>query len=418
VTLPKAILIALLVSCASAALVAFVSRTPASVRTAPRVEADPSATGFTDDQVARHGAFRGPLYLAFALGLAVQILLLVLLLGRPMSKLASMVERIPGGWPVRVALIAAAIAFLAWLVSLPVGYVRGYALQKAWGLSTQDSLGWFVDQAKGVGISLVIAAIAALAFFGIVRWQPRVWWLVGAAGFTALTAVLVFLYPVAIAPVFNRFTPLDDAGLEQRIQGLASEVGVRVDEVLVADASRRSTAENAYVAGLGATKQVVLYDTLLANGDDDQTMFVVAHELGHEAEKHVLKNVGLSALGLLVGFAALAWLVTQTGFLNWAGAEDLRDPRLLPALLLFATVAGLVVMPIQNAVSRSFESTADRIAFRLVDDPAPAVGAFRRLALSNLADLRPHPLAVWLLYSHPPIADRIEAAQTEGTTKP
>jgi STE24 endopeptidase len=310
------------------------------------------------------------------------------------------------------------IGALAWCVALPLGYVRGYVIQKAWGLSTQSGPAWLLDQVKGLGVSVVIAAIAAVAFFGLVRWQPHTWWLWGAGAFTILTAALVFLYPVAIAPLFNRFTPLADTALVQRIEDVAGRAGVEVDEVLVADASRRSTAENAYVAGLGATKQVVLYDTLLANGSGDETLFVVAHELAHESEDHVLKNVGLSAVGLVLGFGVLAWLVTRGPLLAWTGASGLADLRVIPGLVLFATVAGLLLTPVQSAVSRSFEGAADRIAFELTGDPDPAVRAFRRLALANIADLRPPAAAVWLLYSHPPIAERIAAAEAHGATKP
>lgn len=412
----RVLIVALLLSCAAAAVVGFVSRTPASVRLESPPD-DPSSSGFTDEQVARHGAFRGPLYLAFVLGLAVEVTFLVLLRGRPIGEIVAWYERVPGGWPIKAALTAVSVAAIAWLIALPLGFMRGYVIQKAWGLSTQQPVGWFADQGKGLGVSLVIVAVTAVAFFAVVRWQPGTWWVWATAAFTALTAVLVFLYPVAIAPLFNRFTPLQDADLEAQIEELAARAGVDIDEVLVADASRRSTAENAYVAGLGATKQVVLYDTLLANSEPETTLFVVAHELGHESENHVLKNVGLSAVGLLISFAVLAWLA-RGPLLTWTSASSLVDLRVIPGLLLFATVGGLVAAPLQNAVSRSFEATADRIAFRLTADPEPAVRAFRRLALSNIADLRPPDPVVWLLYSHPPIDDRIEAARAHGAANP
>jgi len=416
VSFTRAVLIALCVSCLCAGVVAFVSRAPDDLRAPqPGIESD---DGFTDAQVARHGAYRGPLYLAFGLSLLVQIVALLLLRGGPIGQLVSWAAKVPGGWPARTAVVAAGLAVVLALVALPMGFVRGYAIQKAWHLSNQDVPAWLMDQAKGVGLSLVFAAIAATAFFAVVRWQPRWWWLWGAGAFAGLTAVLVFLFPVVIAPLFNRFTPLEDASLVARIESIAQRAGVEVDEVLVADASKRSNAENAYVAGLGATKQVVLYDTLIAGGNEDETLFVVAHELGHEAESHVVKNLAISAVGLLAGFALLAWLVTGGGLLRWAGAGSLTDLRVLPALLLFALIAGLVTQPIANAVSRSFEARADAIAFELIEDPEPAVNAFRRLALSNIADLRPPAPAVWMFYGHPPIADRIAAARAVSAAKP
>ena len=413
----RAFLVALCLSVACAGLVAFVSRTPSEVR-APRADVAGDATGFTDAQVARHGAFRGPLYLAFVVSLLVQVVFLVMVRGDGLSQLIELAGRFPGGWVSQTALVAEVVAAALTLIGLPLGYVRGHAIQKAWHLSNQDALAWLLDQVKGLGLSVAFAAIAAVAFFAVVRWQPGSWWVWGAASFTVLSAILVFLFPVLIAPLFNRFTPLADRDLSARIETLAERAGVEIDRVLVADASKRSSAENAYVAGLGATKQVVLYDTLLEGNEEPETLFVVAHELGHEAENHVLKGLGVSAVGLVVGFALLAWLVRQGSFLRWAGADSVTDLRILPALLLFTVAAGLLAQPIQNAVSRRFEARADAIAFDLTGDPDPAIKAFRSLAISNISDLRPPAVVEWMFYSHPPIVDRIEAARAAGARKP
>lgn len=396
---------------------ALVSRTPPEVRAA---EPGPAATdpslgaSFSDEQISRHGAYRGPSYLAFFVALAIEVVTLIALVRGPLPRLASSLDGIRGGLPVRVALIALFVAAVTTAAALPLSYVRGYAMQKAWGLSTQDVGGWLSDVGRGFAISAVIAAISAVVFYGLLRWQPRSWWVWGWAAFSLLSALLVFLYPVVIAPLFNKFTPLQDAELATEIRSLASEAGVDVDEVLVADASRRTTAENAYVAGLGSTKRVVVYDTLLEAGGRDDTLFVVAHELGHAKENHVLKNVGLSCIGLAVGFGALFWLAGRPGVWRWAGAEGIADPRGLPIILLFATVAGVLSLPAQNAVSRSFERSADRTAFSLLPDPDPAIRSFRRLAFSNLADLRPPASVEFLFFTHPSIPDRIETAQSSA----
>jgi STE24 endopeptidase len=224
-----------------------------------------------------------------------------------------------------------------------------------------------------------------------------------------LTAVLVFVWPIVVAPIFNKFTPLQDRALASEIRTMAERAGIEVDQVLVADASRRTTSENAYVAGLGSTKRMVLYDNLLRGGDERQAVFVAAHELGHAREDHVLKNVAIASAGLLAGFALLAVLARQEALWSWAGASGIADVRALPVLLLFVALAELAVLPAANAISRSFEAHADRIAIELTDDPDAAVTSFRRLAFSNLADLRPPGPLVWLLYTHPPTADRIRA---------
>lgn len=402
-------------SFAGAALVALASRAPAELRNAePPPDATDPALGasFTERQVERHGVYRRGAYGAYGVSVVLQIVILLLLGRGPLRAVVDAVGRLPGGWVTQALAAAVVVALAGWAAQLPLGYVRGYVVQHDWGLSTQGAVAWFVDQLRGLLVGGVVAAIAAVTFFGLVRWQPRTWWVWGWAGFTALTALLFFLYPVLIAPLFNRFTPLDDPRLEIRIRALADDAGVAVDEVLVSDASRRSTVENAYVAGLGATRQVVLYDTLLAAGDEQETLYVVAHELGHEVEDHVLKNLALSSAGLLVGFAALAALAT-TRVWSWGGADGIADPAAIPLLLVFATVAGLILLPIQNGISRRFEARADQIALELTHDPDTAIRVHRRLAFSNIADLRPPAPAVWLLYSHPPIADRIGAAVAE-----
>ena len=405
----------------AAGLVALVSRTPAEVRDAQRppdaLDPELGATFRPADQ-ERHGAFRRIGYTALAASLALQVIVLLLLARGPVARLAERAGAWRGGWLTAAVVVAVVVGVVLWLSGLPLAYVRGHVVGHAWNLSTQDALGWFTDQLRGLGIGTAISLVAALAFFGVVRGQPRAWWLIGWATFTGLTALLTFLWPVAIAPLFNRFTPLEQGPLRERVVDLAADAGVRLDDVLVADASRRSTLENAYVAGLGATKRMVLYDTLIEAGDEDQTAFVVAHELGHEVESHVPKGVALSSLGLLVGFGGLFLLSRSEGVWRWAGAEGAGDVAALPLLILYTVVAGLLLLPFQNAVSRSFERRADRIALDLTDDPDTAVRSFRRLAYANLSDLDPSPVVVTLLYTHPPVQDRIRAALARARAAP
>jgi STE24 endopeptidase len=420
-TWTKSIFILLILGVAAAGVVGFVSRTPSAVRSAApgRDATDPSlGADFTSGDIERHAAYRGPAYLSFALGTILGLVTLAVLARGPVADLVRRLADVKGGWVVRTLIVAAVVAVVLTLVSLPLGFVRGYSVAHAWGLSTQNVAGWISDQVKAIGIGLVFAGISALVFFGLVRWQPRWWWLVGWAAFTLLTVLLTFIYPIVVAPLFNRFTPLDDPVLERRALALADEAGVTVKEVLVADASRRTTAENAYVTGIGSAKRLVLYDTLLANGDDDETAFVIAHELGHKAENHVVKNLVLSSVGLLIGFAVLAWLSHRSAVWRWAGADGIGDIRALPLLIAFVTIAGLLTLPVQNGVSRWFERDADSIAFRLTGDPDTAIRVFRRLAFANLADLKPVPLATWVLFSHPPIPDRIRAAVAESPSAP
>ncbi|HEX2052075.1 MAG TPA: M48 family metallopeptidase [Actinomycetota bacterium] len=409
----KAAALVAVVAVASAAVVALASRAPASLRRAEPGDGatDPSlGASFSDEQVARHGAYRGPSYLALGLSVAVEATVLVVLARGPMARAVAALERLPGGVVVHAALAGVLVALVLALAAVPLGFVRGFVVERAWGLSTQDLAGWLSDRARGAAVGAVVSAIAAVAFFAVARAWPRAWWIVGWVAFSALTALLVYLAPVVVAPLFNRFTPLEQGPLRARVVALARDAGVDVGDVLVADASRRTTAENAYVAGLWGTKRMVLYDTLVDAGDRRETEFVVAHELGHAAENHVAKNVAAASATLLVAFGALGWLATRRGPWAWAGASGVADLRAIPVLLLFALAGTLLAMPLENWVSRRFEARADTIAIELTGDPDTAVRVFRRLAFANLADLRPPPAAVWALYTHPPIPDRIRAA--------
>ena len=409
-SIARAFLVIALLAVASAGTLALVSRTPASIRAEARSgSTDPGlGSSFTDDQVASHGHYRGPAYLAYLLTLVINISVLVVLARGPLRAVLEKSGSWPGGWITRTVVASALVALALGLATLPLDYVRAQGMGRAWGLSTQDTAGWLSDQLRGAGVGLVIAAIAAIAFFGVVRWQPKAWWWIGWLTFSVLSAVLVFLWPLVIAPLFNRFTPLEAGPLRDRVVALAAEAGVEVGDVLVSDASRRTTAENAYVAGLFGSKQLVLYDTLIENGDEDETAFVVAHELGHKVENHVAQGVALSVLGLLLSFVALRWLASTEGPWEWAGASGIGDVRALPVLLLFAIAATFVAMPVENAISRRHEAAADRIAIDLTEDPATATRVFRRLALSNISDLRPPTIAVWLFFTHPPTPDRID----------
>ena len=414
-TVSKAILLLAVLAFASAGFLAFDSRAPEPVREAePGPEATDPSNGaeFSNEDVARHGNYRGPVYLYVAMSILLQIAALLVLARTLVPQLVARIESWPGGWVTKVAVVTAVVIVTVTLVTLPLSHVRGFQMDHAWGISTQSAFGWLNDQGRTLAVGLVTALVSALAFFGLVRAFPRTWWLWGWAAFSLLTVLLVFLYPLVIAPLFNKFTPLEPGPLRDRVVSLGEEAGVSLDDVLVADASKRTTAENAYVAGIGASKRMVLYDTLMNAGDDQETAYVAAHELGHEVHDHIWKFVGLSVISLFLAFAVLRWLSEREELWSWAAATGVGDPRALPVLALLALLAGFLSLPIQNAVSRSFEREADRVAIELTEDPGTAVTVYRRLAYSNLADLRPPRVAVWLLFTHPPIPERIENVLT------
>jgi STE24 endopeptidase len=417
-SLTRAVAILLLVAVAAAIVVGLASRAPEALRFAkpPPDATDPSlGAHFTTTEIARNGAYRGPQYLALALGLVVAAVALVLLARVFVPRTTAAMTTWRGGWAVQTAVVAALITIVLAVVALPLGYVC-FSIDHAWRLSTQGTGPWLLDEARSLAVGVVTAAVAALAFIGVIRAFPRSWWAIGWLVFTVLTVVMTYLAPIVIAPLFNKFTPLPPGPLKERIVTLAHDAGVDLDDVLVADASKRSTVENAYVTGIGSTKRMVLYDTLIDAGDDRETAFVAAHELGHEVRDHIWKGIGIASAGLLIGFAALLLLSRWDAIWSWTGATGIGDPRALPLIALAIGLASLISLPVQNSISRAFERQADTTAIELTHDPATAVGVFRRFAFSNLADLKPPRIAVWALFSHPPIPERIrEVSSVAGS---
>lgn len=295
------------------------------------------------------------------------------------------------------------------LTKLPLAIARGYYHERRFGLSTQSLGGFLTGYATANLLKVVVTAGAALGFFAVARKLPK-GWPVPAAGFLiGLTVLLVVVYPRVYEPLFNKFKPVDHA-TRDRIVVLAGTAGVKVDRVLEADASNRTTKQNAYVSGLGATKRVVLYDTLLAKSSGKNVDLVVAHELGHVVHRDVLKGTLLACAGA-AGIVALVWfLMGRASVRAMTGAAGAHDPKALPFLAFVIAVATLVTLPIANGYSRRIEGAADRFAVHLTKDPQTAVAVVVNLARDNVADLQPNPFIVWMCFTHPPTMERIGIA--------
>ena len=365
---------------------------------------------FGDDELERARRYHRPLYVARLADLALGLALLAMLaFGSPGDALYASVETLP--WWLRALVFAALVATLSFLVRLPVSFWRGYLREKRWGFSTQSMGGWLSDRAKSLVVGVSLTTVSLFGLFALARAFPGAWPLVAAAGAAALVLFLSFLAPVVFEPLFNRYVPLRDRVLADELRELAERAGVPVRDVLVADASRRTTKQNAYVSGLGHTRRVVLWDTLLARSDPHEVRLVVAHELAHRRYRHV-------ALGTLLGMAAVAffvlalWLLLRDSrVLATAGAGDAADPRLAPLVLLVGEILELVALPFAAALSRRFERAADRFFLDLTGDADAFVSVHRSLARANLADLDP-PRALYLLFfTHPTPPERIASAR-------
>jgi STE24 endopeptidase len=227
-----------------------------------------------------------------------------------------------------------------------------------------------------------------------------------------------FLYPLVIEPAFNRFEPMPPSALRSELFALAERSGTPVDDVLVADASRRTTALNAYVSGFGSSRRIVVYDTLLDRLPDDQIESIVAHELGHVANDDVLTGTLIGALGSAAAVALLGWLLGWTPLLRRAGADSAGDPRVV-GLLLFLTAAGtLLATPVQGGVSRQVEARADLHALDLTGDPAAFTAVQEELGVANLSDPDPPAAWHWFFGTHPTTAQRVAFAADWAETHP
>ena len=315
---------------------------------------------------------------------------------------ARLVDRVRGPWWWRVVVAVVALAVTGRLATLPFAVLlRRRVLD--YGLSRQAWGDYAVDLLKGVGVGVVATSLALVVLVGVARRWPRVWPAVAGTLLAALVVLGSFVYPLLVEPVFNDFRPLPAGPLRSQILALAETEQVPVDDVLVADASRRTTTLNAYVSGFGSSRRVVVYDNLVDDVGDPELLSVVAHELSHARHDDVLTGSLLGAAGAVVGVGLLGLLV-----------GGVADPRWVPRVLALAAVATLLSSPLQNGVSRRVEARADVDALRSTDDPAAFIEVQKELARTSLADPTPPAWSQLWFGSHPTTLERIALAERWG----
>jgi STE24 endopeptidase len=293
------------------------------------------------------------------------------------------------------------------LVTLPLSWLSGFWLPRRFGLLHQPLHLWLADVAKASAVAAVLGTGATLLVYALLRATPW-WWLWGAGLFLVAYALLALVAPVLLVPLFYRLAPLPDGELRDRLLGVAARAGVPVVGIWVADHSRKSRTANAAVVGLGHTRRILLFDTLLSAFTPEEIETVVAHELGHQVHRDIPRGLLVQAALTLVTFwVAHHALIAGTGALGLSGPAD---PAALPLFGLVLTGVGLVALPIANGWSRHVERQADAFALRLTGDAASFIGAMRRLGTLNLAEMDPHPVKEFFLYSHPSIGRRVKTA--------
>jgi STE24 endopeptidase len=381
------------------------------------VAPDP-ARDFTPAQLKLSAGFDAaispPAHLGLAAGLAA-----VLLLG--LTPLGARLLDVVGGpirhRPLRMVMAACTLTAALRVVGLPFDIWAETVLRR-YGLSTQSWGGWTADQFKSLLITVLAWVVVLLLLHVLVRRFPRYWWAGAAATGAALVIAVSFLYPVVVEPVFNSFKPMAAGPVRNELLRLAAADGVPVQDVLVADASQRTTTLNAYVSGFGSTRRIVVYDTLLESARPDEVRLIVAHELGHAQRGDVLYGTLLGALGVAAGVCLLYLLMSSRPLLRRAGLASSRSPVPAaadhrPVALLLAVVTVLIQLggPLQNLVSRRIEARADVHALDLTGDPATFTRMQRSLSTRNLSDLRPGPLEYVLWATHPTGPERIAMAR-------
>lgn len=285
----------------------------------------------------------------------------------------------------------------------------GFSLERRFGLSTQKLRSWMWDEVKGFLVGLVLGAIVVEVLYFTLRQWPQHWWVLAWALFMGLFIVLAQLAPVVLFPIFYKFEPLENEDLRRRLVILSERAGTRVRGVYRWKLSEKSKKANAALTGLGATRRIILADTLLDNYTPEEIEAVLAHELGHHVHRHILKSIFVQAAITLFGFWAANWTLHYA--VDQHMFEELSDFANLPLLALVSVVLSFVLMPALNAYSRFNERQADRYAFESIASVEPFVSSMNKLAEQNLAERSPSKWVEWFFHSHPAISRRLAAAR-------
>ena len=310
---------------------------------------------------------------------------------------------------VAVLVYVALLSLLNECGSLPLAFYSGYLLERRYDLSNETLGVWLRDQAKSFGVGLLLGGPAAGLVYWLIRLSPERWWLAAGLAFALLIIGLTNLAPVLLLPLFYSVKPLERESLRTRLIALAERAGAQVLGAYEWGLASKTKKANAALAGVGGTRRILVSDTMLAEYTDEEIEVVLAHELAHHVHGDIWKGVVFESVLILAGFYLASRMLSA--LVNPLGLRSVADPAGLPLLLLAAGGVSLAMVPIAHAMSRRFERSADRFALNLTRNPSAFISAMRRLGAQNLAEDQPSKIVQWLFYSHPPIKERIAAAQ-------
>ena len=314
-------------------------------------------------------------------------------------------------WAMAAFLLVTSVALS--LPSLPLDWYDQFRLEERFGFNTTTQKLWWMDRLKGLLLGIVLGYPLLALMLKLVEWMGPWWWLWGWGALLGFQLLMMVLGPVLILPLFNKFTPLPEGSLRERLLKLAERTRFRARSIQVMDGSKRSRHSNAFFTGFGGFRKIVLFDTLIQQLAELELEAVLAHEIGHFKKKHIPKTLLVSALGSLAGFWLVSLLATQEWFYRSFGFEP---GSIVPALLLFGLVSGVITFwfsPVAHWWSRRNEYQADAFAAAVMSEPRSLIGALRKLNEKNLSNLTPHPLYSGFYYSHPTLLEREQALAGE-----
>lgn len=294
------------------------------------------------------------------------------------------------------------------LAGLPFDYYGIFHVEEKYGFNTRTLWIWISDLLKSLLIGVILGVILLSILLLMIRYSGGLWWIWAWIIFFCFQLLMAIIYPTIIAPIFNKFTPIEDNDLAEKIKNLSEQEGLTVKGIFQMDAARRSRHTNAYFSGLGKSKRIVLYDTLLESHEDNEILSVLAHEIGHLKRGHIKKQL------IFMGAASLLLFFIASMMIKWDLMYESFGFSIMPVyvgLFLIGVLwdpIGFFLSPITMVISRKFEREADLYVYKSLKTTKPMIDALKRLAKDNLANLRPHPLYVGFHYSHPPLLERID----------
>lgn len=361
------------------------------------------------DEMVRHSRIRDVLYfVGVAWSLGVLVLLLATGASRRLRDIAARAARRPFlAAMLYIVLFTLAVA----LLEFPLTYYSGFVVSHQFDLTDQSFGSWMGDLLKGLAVSLVIGSVIGAGALAVIR-RVRRWWIVLWTLSIPLILLLVVVQPIVLDPIFNKFEPLQDAVLREKLLDLASRAGIEGGRVYQVNKSKQTKTMNAYVNGIGPTNRIVMWDTLLAKMNHDEVLAVMGHEMGHYVMRHIWKGLAFSLVLSFVVFLVLQ-RVHDRGLRRWGprwGFTEPGDPASVPWLLLVASVVSFLLSPVISGYSRTMEHQADIFSLELTHLNEPLATAFVKMAEDSKRDPSPHPFIKFWRYSHPPIAERIPFA--------